>query len=136
MLKVDMSIDLSKAIKQFSDANIKRGMYAMANQMLSDMTNYVPLKDSGLRQSGHVESEDTLAWDTPYAAAQYHGTAGKKKGFVSDKQRRFFFWALNNGGLPSGYTTAGTGPHWDEVAKGKHMNDWTDAFVKGAGFRA
>ena len=61
MLKVDMNIDLSKAIKQFSDTNIRRGMYAMANQMLSDMTNYVPLKDTGLRQSGHIEGEDTLA---------------------------------------------------------------------------
>lgn len=136
MIKVSLDVDLTPAIKQFSEANVKRGMYAMANQMLADMTNYVPLKDTGLRQSGHVESEDTLAWDTPYASAQYYAHF-KRNLFYTDRQRRWFFWALNNGGLPSGgYTTPGTGPYWDQVAKGKHMNDWTKAFVKGAGFRA
>lgn len=129
-----VTLDLESVNQKLSNENINRGLFFMLDsQALPDMNNYVPLKEGELRMSGHVEARDTLVWNTPYAAVQYYGKAGKSSGFKSDKQRRYFFWALKNGFITQGYTTPGTGPKWDEVAKANHMESWLNAFLIGAG---
>lgn len=135
---INVVVYLDELTEKLSQSNIDKGLlYMLDAQVLPDMNNYVPLKDGTLRMSGHVEGNDTLIWDTPYASAQYNGTAGKRAGgFVSDRQRKWFFANLNEGTLPSaGYTTPGTGPHWDQVAFANHGDAWTDAFLMGAGLK-
>lgn len=113
-LQFDLKIDLSPITDKLSPANHKRAMfYMLEGQVLADMNNYVPLEEDSLRMSGHVDDHETLVWDTPYALAQFVGVI--------------------HGGTVHNYTTPGTGPYWDEVAKGNHMDDWTNAYLKGAG---
>ena len=131
-------VDFEELMEKLSQSNIDKGLFYMLDaQALPDMNNYVPLKDGTLRMSGHVEGNDTLVWDTPYAMPQYTGTAGKRPGgFVSDRQRKWFFANLNAGTLPPpGLTTPGTGPFWDQVAFANHGDAWVDAFLMGAGLK-
>lgn len=103
---------LEQVYDKTSPANHQRGMFSMTNQMLADMTNYVPLQDGELRTSGHTEENRYLIWDTPYAGAQFTGQI--------------------KGSPIVNYTTPGTGPYWDQVARGNHMSDWRQAYVQGA----
>lgn len=135
-ISVNVHNDLDSALNKISEANLEKGLYYMIDaQALPDMNNYVPLDGGELRMSGHREG-DTAVWDTPYAKVQYDGTAGRSKGFVSDKQRRWFFANMvdDNGNYlyEPGYTTAGTGPKWDEVAYAAHGEAWLQAFIVGA----
>lgn len=111
---VSININLTGALKKLSDSNIKRGRYAMANQMLPDMNRFVPADSYDLRGTGHVESDGSqITWTSVYALAQFHGTNGKA--------------------IFRNYTIAGTGKRWDLVATPIYINDWVHAFTKGAG---
>lgn len=109
-----IEVNLDGVMRKLSDTNMDRGKYALANQMLSDMNQYVPMQDNPLRESGQVSSDnESITWNTLYARAQFYGYVGK--------------------GYPiTNYTTPGTGPRWDEKAKGNHMKDWERAFKEGA----
>lgn len=111
---VSVKVDLGGVTRKLSQANLNRGQYAMANQMLADMNQFVPKKESSLRTTGHVSADGKqVVWDTPYAKAQFYGTNGRAT------FRK--------------YSTPGTGPRWDLKAKPIFMNDWTKAFKGGAG---
>ncbi|MCP1102592.1 hypothetical protein M2454_001904 [Aequitasia blattaphilus] len=134
---VSISIDLDGVSKKLSRGNFKRGQYAMANQMLADMNQFVPKKSNTLRQTGRVSGDGSeLIWSTEYAGIQFYGPKGGRKKKLTDKQRKFIFWALKNNPklLKKGYSTLGTGPRWDLKAKGLYMKKWEQAFLKGAGF--
>ena len=108
--------DLNGVYRKLSKGNMKRGKYALANQMLADMDKFVPLDGGDLRTTGHRDaSGDSVIWKNVYAKAQFYGT----NGYVTFKK----------------YTTPGTGKRWDLKAKSKHMKDWKRAFVKGAGLK-
>ena len=111
---VTINVDLSGVARKLSQANLQRGKYAMANQMLADMNQFVPKKESSLRTTGHVSADGKqVVWYTPYAKAQFYGTNGRAT------FRK--------------YSTPGTGPRWDLKAKSIFVNDWTKAFKGGAG---
>ncbi|MBF0778181.1 minor capsid protein [Streptococcus cuniculi] len=115
-MSIRIKVDLSGVKSKLSDRNILLGKVAMANQMLLDMTNFVPMANEGgaLRASGHViENGNGIEWNTVYARAQFYGT----NGIVSFQH----------------YSTPGTGKRWDEKAKAIYMNRWQDVFAKGAG---
>lgn len=113
---MSVRVDLRGVNKKLSSSNLKRGRYAMANQMLRDMQPFVPNDQGILKQTGHLSSDGSkLIWNTPYAKAQYYGTNGK---VVFRK-----------------YTTPGTGKRWDLKAKGIHMKDWEKVFVRGCGIK-
>ena len=72
------------------------------------------MRDGWLRNSAILTFDGTeIIWNSVYAAAQYYG--GTKNATFSN------------------YTTPGTGPRWDEKAKGIFMSDWVKAFTRGAG---
>lgn len=105
---VSVTINLSGARRKLSDNSIKRGRYALANQSLADMNQFVPMDDNVLRQSATVDIGGAgINYNTPYA-------------------RKLFYMHMYN------YTTPGTGPRWDIKAKRVFMKDWIDAFTKGA----
>lgn len=114
-VEASVDVDMEGVYKYFSDSNLELAQFAMANQALADMNQYVPRLEGDLQTSGHVASnKEQLIWDTPYASSQYRGG--------------------NTRATFSNYTTAGTGPYWDKVARANHMEDWKQAWVKGAGF--
>lgn len=127
-IQVDVA-GLNRLVTNLSNKQVAK--YKMATQMVSDMDQYVPRRTGSLRSSGIPDrSGDYLVWRMSYAHAQYYGTFGKRRGFVSDKQRRFFF--ANKDLLLSrkGYTTAGTGPYWDKKAKAVKGNDWARVYAR------
>ena len=105
---VKVSVKLDRAKMKLSEGNIRRGRFALANQALADMNRYVPINEGIVRVSATI---------APYGKVQYQGYRKSKKGKVFFRK----------------YTTPGTGPKWDEKAKGIHMKAWEKAFVKGAG---
>lgn len=111
MAGVSVKINLKGVYKKLSPQNMERGTYFLANRALSDMNeNFVPKKFGNLRQSGQVAANGKqLIWYSPYARRHFYAPGGWK------------------------YTTPGTGPRWDLKAEGIFMNDWLDAFKKGAG---
>lgn len=106
MARVQINLDGVK--RKLSEDSVKRGRYALANQMLSDMNQFVPMDENILRQSATIDIDGSaITYNTPYAG------------------RLFYMYMYN-------YTTPGTGPRWDLKAKSAFMSDWINAFTKGA----
>lgn len=106
MTKVD--IDLSGVYKKLSPNAVQAGQRAVANQAMADMNRFVPMREGNLRQATSINIDGSAVnYHMKYAA--YH-----------------FYNQWNN------YTTPGTGPRWDLKAKGLFINDWLEAFKKGA----
>ncbi|CRH18733.1 putative Minor capsid protein [Carnobacterium maltaromaticum] len=107
-------VEFSGVYSRLDRRAMDRGKYALANQMLADMTPFIPADNYIMRQTGNVTNQgDNLEWNTPYAKPQFYGTNGK----VTFKN----------------YTTPGTGSRWDLKAKSLFMNSWVRAFTEGAG---
>lgn len=110
---VEIKINLDNARKKLSSDAERRGRYALANQAMADMDQFVPMLSTALRNSATIDLDGkAVNWNTPYAKAQFYGT----NGIVS----------FHN------YTTPGTGPRWDLKAKGIFMSDWINSFTNGA----
>lgn len=106
MTKVD--IDLDRVYNKLSPQAIRSGKRMLAGQAMADMNQYVPAKSHVLRMSVSIGIDgSSIHYNTPYAAKQF---------YVQHEN----------------YTTPGTGPRWDEKAKGIHMSDWEKAFRNGA----
>ena len=115
-MSIKIDVDLGGASKKLSPQNMVRGRVAMANQILLDTTNYVPLGPDGgdLRASGHVTDNGiSVDWLPVYARAQFYGT----NGIV----------------VFSNYTTPGTGKRWDLKATALHIDSWEQKFIEGSG---
>lgn len=108
MVSVDIKLDGPK--KKLSQQNVQQGQYAMSNQALADMNQFVPMDQGILRNTGSLGIDGkSVSWHTPYA-------------------KRKFYEPMYN------YTTPGTGPRWDIKAKRIFIKDWVNAFQKGAGW--
>lgn len=108
--KVD--IDLDGFMDQTSLTNVKRGQYALANQAMSDMEQFVPKDQGHLRDSVHATSDGgQITYAMPYAKAQFYG--------------------IINGHPVHNYTTPGTTKRWDLKAKSMFMDSWVKAFTEG-----
>lgn len=108
MAKVE--IDLGGVYQKLSPQSRQRGQYALANQALADMNPFVPMKEGILRMSATIDTDGSAVnYNTPYA------------------HQMFYYHMIN-------YTTPGTGPRWDNKAKGMHMRDWERTYMKGAGW--
>ena len=106
MAKIE--IDLGRVYDKLSPQAVTRGKRVLANQALADMNRFVPAKSHVLRMGVSIGIDgSSIHYNTPYAAYQFYNQ-----------------W--------SNYTTPGTGPRWDEKAKGIHMSDWEKAFLGGA----
>jgi hypothetical protein len=103
-------VELTGAKRKVSTQSHRRGQQTMANQALADMNPFVPADDHILRQTATIDIDGSAVnYNTPYAA-------------------KMFYMMMYN------YTTPGTGPRWDNKAKGLHIRDWERAYLRGAGF--
>lgn len=107
-------ININKSVfdKKTSVSNIKRAKFALTNQALADMNQYVPMRPGSghLRMSG-TSNGDRITYRIPYAGPQFRG--------------------IVNGGRVRNYTTPGTSRRWDLRAKANHMDAWRKAFIDG-----
>lgn len=110
MTKVEVDINLGPAKKKFGEANLRRGRYALANQMLADMDPFIPRKEGDLRTAVSISMDGRkIYYHMPYANKMFKRRA-------------------------KNYTTPGTGPRWDRRAAEKYGFNWTEVFAKGADF--
>lgn len=73
-VNVDLHLD-----ERFNQSRMDRVRYALANQVMNDMDQFVPYRNGKLSQSAHVNSNGTeITYTTPYARAQFYGFAGGK----------------------------------------------------------
>ncbi len=107
MTRVTINLDGVKS--RISQEAMNRGRYALANQAMADMNQFVPMLSTALRGTVSVGADgESITYNTPYAA-------------------KMFYMYMHN------YTTPGTGPRWDLKAKSAFMSDWINAFTRGAG---
>ena len=106
-----ITVDLDGVYEKISEGNMRRGQFNMASRMLATMNeNFVPLRDGDLRSNSSISADGKqLIWTVPYARKHYYTD------------------------FSPNYTTPGTGPHWDQKAKGVFLSEWIEAFKKGAG---
>lgn len=110
MAGIKVTTNIAPLMRKVSSQAFTRGKLALASQIGADSNRFVPRKSNHLRESQVIASDGSFVqWGAAYANRQYHAPLG---------------WH---------YSTPGTGPHWDEVAKGRYMKSWTKAFVKGCG---
>lgn len=114
MIRVNVKTNIENAVEVFQPMRQQRAAYALASQMLADMTKYVPRREGFLQMSGHVSADiKSLIWRTPYAKAQYYGGNGRTQ--------------YRN------YTTPGTGKRWDLTAEANHMKSWERVYLNAMG---
>lgn len=109
---VKVNVDLDGFMEQTSLNNVKRGQYALVNQAMSDMEQFVPKDQGHLRDSVHATADGSqITYAMPYAKAQFYG--------------------IINGHPVHNYTTPGTTKRWDLKAKSMFMDSWVKAFTEG-----
>ena len=107
-----INVDLDGFMDQTSLTNVKRGQYALVNQAMSDMEQFVPKRQGHLRDSVHATADGSqITYAMPYAKAQFYG--------------------MINGSRVHNYSTPGTSRRWDLKAKSMFMDSWVKAFTKG-----
>ena len=107
-----INVDLDGFMEQTSLNNVKRGQYALVNQAMSDMEQFVPKDQGHLRDSVHATADGSqITYAMPYAKAQFYG--------------------IINGRQVHNYTTPGTTKRWDLKTKSMFMNSWVKAFTEG-----
>lgn len=107
-----INVDLDGFMDQTSLNNVKRGQYALVNQAMSDMEQFVPKDQGHLRDSVHATADGSqITYAMPYAKAQFYG--------------------IINGYPVHNYTTPGTTKRWDLKAKSMFMDSWVKAFTEG-----
>lgn len=111
MVKVNVKLNLDK---RFSQTKLDKARYVMANQMMSDMDQFVPFKNGKLSQSAHINANGSeITYTTPYARAQFYG--------------------IVNGSPVRNYTRT---PHpqaskrWDLRAKALYSRKWANVAKK------
>ncbi|MGT2800829.1 minor capsid protein [Streptococcus marmotae] len=128
MVDVKVHVDVKGIEQKVSSEALAKGKLAIANQMLLDMERFVPKRRGDLRTSGHVR-KDSVVYNVPYARIIYYGR--KRKGFFSEKQRRFFF--ANKDKLLNQPKTPGTGPRWDKKAIPLYSEKWAEVGLRAMG---
>lgn len=109
-----INVDLDGFMDQTSLTNVKRGQYALVNQAMYDMEQFVPKNQGNLRDSVHATADGSqITYAMPYAKAQFYGIINGHP--------------VN----PNNYTTPGTTKRWDLKAKSMFMSSWIDTFTKG-----
>lgn len=105
---------------KFSEAQLRRGRLAMANDAHQAMEKYVPKKEGTLRETSKVATNgSSVYYVQPYARAQFYG-------FITNQYGGPF--RIHN------YTTPGTSRRWDLRLKGNlsEMAMVKEAFINGA----
>lgn len=113
-----VKIDLKGVEKKVSPENFAKGKLAIANQMLKDMSSFIPRDSGELSGSGQVTSNG-VKYPGPYARAQFYGSS-------YNKNRRFVF---------KKYTTPGTGKRWDKKASALYSKNWAEVGAKAMGVK-
>lgn len=119
-MSVRVSYNGKKLAEIFSQANLEKANYVVANQAMQDMDQFVPYKQGHLASSAHISgNKQTIVYDEPYAKAQFYGLiTNRKTGKVSQVQN----YTPTEGRSPS--------KRWDLRAKSLYGDVWANKVKK------
>jgi hypothetical protein len=107
-MSVRVSYSGKKLAEIFSQANLEKANYIVANQAMEDMDQFVPYRQGHLAGSAHISgNKQTIVYDEPYSKAQFYG--------------------MINGHPVVNYTRSEhpqATKRWDLKAKSLYMNRW------------
>ena len=89
--------------------------YTLANQAMSDMDQFVPFKQGDLAGSAHLDGNDNIVYNTPYAKAQFYGFITNYKTGQRSRVRNYTVSEH-----PQAYR------RWDLRAKSLYGDDWAN----------
>lgn len=113
-MSVRVSYTGKKLTDVFSQANLEKANYVVANQAMQDMDQFVPYKQGHLAGSAHISSnKQTIVYDEPYAKAQFYGFITNYKTGQQSRIRNY---------TRSEHPQASR--RWDLRAKNLYMNRW------------
>lgn len=94
---------------------LDRSRYTLANQAMSDMDQFVPFKQGDLAGSAHLDGNDNIVYNTPYAKAQFYGFITNYKTGQRSRVRNYTVSEH-----PQAYR------RWDLRAKSLYGDDWAN----------
>ena len=94
---------------------LDRARYTLANQAMSDMDQFVPFKQGDLAGSSHLDGNDNIVYNTPYAKAQFYGFITNYKTGQRSRVRNYTVSEH-----PQAYR------RWDLRAKSLYGDDWAN----------
>ena len=94
---------------------LDRARYTLANQAMSDMDQFVPFKQGDLAGSAHLDGNDNIVYNTPYAKAQFYGLITNYKTGQRSRVRNYTVSEH-----PQAYR------RWDLRAKSLYGDDWAN----------
>ena len=77
-MSVHVSADLNGLNNMLSARSLSRARTVLANQAMADMDQFVPYKQGHLAGSAHLDDNNNIVYNTPYARAQFYGIVGGK----------------------------------------------------------
>ena len=101
--------------EMLSGPAIDRARYTLANQAMSDMDQFVPFKQGDLAGSAHLDGNDNIVYNTPYAKAQFYGFITNYKTGQRSRVRNYTVSEH-----PQAYR------RWDLRAKSLYGDDWAN----------
>ena len=114
-----MSVHVTVTGSQLSDLlprqSLERARYALANQAMADMDQFVPFKQGDLAGSAHLDGKDNIVYNTPYARAQFYGFITNYK---TGQQSRIRNYTVSEHPQAS--------RRWDLKAKSLYGDDWAN----------
>ncbi|RLK63155.1 capsid protein [Atopobacter sp. AH10] len=111
---VNVNVNFSVLDRKFSEASLKKGELAMANQAMMDMEQFVPMRSGRLRSGAHAKPGEVI-YPGPYGRAHFYGT----NGIVVFRK----------------YTTPGTGKRWDKRVPKGTVREWGVVAIKAMGIQ-
>lgn len=94
---------------------LDRARYTLANQAMADMGQFVPFKQGDLAGSAHLDGNDNIVYNTPYAKAQFYGLITNYKTGQRSRVRNYTVSEH-----PQAYR------RWDLRAKSLYGDDWAN----------
>lgn len=119
-MSVRVSYSGKKLAEIFSQANLEKANYIVANQAMEDMDQFVPYRQGHLAGSAHISgNKQTIVYDEPYAKAQFYGFITNYK---TGKISRIRNYTPTEGRSPS--------RRWDLRAKSLYGDVWANKVKK------
>lgn len=130
-MKVKTTVKMDGINSRFSKRGIDKAKYGVLSQMQADMNKFVPYSRRNdrinLRGSTTILGDNSgIVYNTLYARRMYEGV------IIDGHGGKHPIHPYSPGSKPKiGWTTPGTGDHWDEKAKPLFISGWTDTMRKG-----
>lgn len=109
---------------------LNRAQNDLNNQIIADTMDYVPFNQGVLSNSVHVENDDEIVWNVPYARFLYMGKVMVDKRGSTWAEKGAAKHVIDRDLTYSQEAHKEAGSHWFERAMDDYLDDWIDLVKK------